>query len=819
MLHSGSRVPALVVLALLAVPVAAQASPPVPAASPAPLPTIAARTAGLERRDGFLPFWWDARQGRLLVEVARPGEEFLYGVGLAGGVGSIEVGLDRGQLEGLALVRFERVGPRLLLRQLQVAHRAGSGGAEAARAVAESFPSSVLAAWPIVAEEDGRMLADASDFLLADPWIEAVLERARQGQWRFDAARSALHLPRSGAFPLNTEIEVLLSFDSVDAPDALAALLPDGRTLSLLVHHTFRALPPPGFEPRATDPRVGVIPLVHKDYGAPRTEPLERRLAPRWRLVKRDPSAAVSEPVEPIVYYLDRAIPEPERGAIRAAALWWNRAFEEAGFRNALVIRDLPEGATFLDARYSGIEWIHRAERAWSIGEFRADPRTGEILQAVARIDSHRRRTTARQWWNLARPSPAACAAWGAPDAAWLAAFDADGAVDEERLVLERLAYLSAHEVGHTLGFGHNWAATTFGWGSVMDYLAANVQPKGDGLDLGDAFPRDVGAYDVLMTRWAYTPGLDAAALDALVREAYARGVVFPLDSDPRWAEYDWGADPVAWLRTTQAVRRVILLRFSARQLPPGRPLYELQERFNLAYLYHRFGLQAAQQHVGGQSQTNALAGDGQVPVAWVPPARQREALDLLLQALRPEELDVPERVLQALPGPPSERGPTRERFAPEAGATFSLWGAARALSGLVIRPLLERERLARLTLAGGEGALTLDGLLRALAGATWEAAPAASPRLRALQRVSQRELLDALLDRGADAQATPEVRAGVRAALARLKRTLSLRRGADPESEAHLRLAERDLADFLEHPQSRTARPAPPAPPGRPIG
>ena len=244
--------------------------------------------------------------------------------------------------------------------------------------------------------------------------------------------------------------------------------------------------------PRPLDPRIGFIPQAHRDHTAPFTEPIERYLASRWRLAKKDPAAAVSEPVEPIVFYLDRGMPEPERAAVREAALWWNRAFEDAGFKDAFVIRDLPEGATFLDARYSGIEWINRAERAWSIGDFRVDPRTGEILHAVARIDSHRRRTTSRMWQNL-RPPLRGCTAGDAPDAALLLA--GDPGVDEEALVLARLRYLSAHEVGHTLGLMHNFAGTTFGWGSVMDYLAPNIQPKGPGggLDLSDAYPTERG--------------------------------------------------------------------------------------------------------------------------------------------------------------------------------------------------------------------------------------------------------------------------------------------------------------------------------------
>jgi hypothetical protein len=779
---------------------AAGVSPP---AEPDRPVTVAERTQGLQRRDGFLPFYWDAARGQLLLEVSRWGEELLYGAGLAGGAGVLEVSLDRGQLGDLGLVRFERVGPRVLLHQRQTAHRSGVFDAERTRVVEESFPSSVRAALTVVAADGDRVLVDATEFLLHDTVVLPLLRQAQLGEWRQDTARSAFHFDRTGAFPRNTEIEAVLSFTSDNPPPSVAAVLPDGRTLSLRVHHTFLKLPEPGYEPRRIDPRVGFIPQRYRDHTAPWTEPIDRYLATRWRLAKKDPAAAVSEPVEPIVFHLDRGMPEPERTAVRDAALWWNRAFEEAGFRDALVVRDLPEGATFLDARYSGIEWINRAERAWSIGDFQTDPRTGEIIHAVARIDSHRRRTTSRMWRNLRDPGRS-----GDPD------------LDEQSFVLQRLAYLSAHEVGHTIGLMHNWAGTTFGWGSVMDYLGPNVQLRDGRLDLSDAYPKEVGSHDRLAIRWGYTPGAGASTLDGIVREGYARGIVYPLDGDPRWAEYDWGADPVQWLRTTQDVRRVILERFGPAQLEPGEWVHDLQERFNLAYLYHRFGIQAAQHYVGGQYQTNAVAGDGQRPVEWVPAAKEKEALDLLMQALLPENLDVPERVVQALVPAPSGTAPTRERFPSDAGDTFSPLTAARSLAGLIVHPLLDPERSARLALPRGAGALTLQAVQRRLVSETWGALPDASPRLAALRRVAQRVVLDGLMDLAASERASPEVRAAAVAELERLRRNLKVMRSSEPAADAHLRLAERDLGEFLDEPQAR--RPRPPrvgAPPGRPIG
>ena len=767
--------------------------------------------AGTEIHDGFLPYYWDATGGRLLLSVRVGGPSFLYASGVSTGVGTIDPIIDRGSLGSMGLCHFERSGPHVMMVREQTAQRALAGGA-AQQVVVESFPISILAAWPVLADSAGLTLVDASELLHTDTEVAPALRNAHAGEWKPDAGRTLFRPARSGAFPRNTELDATLTF-TCDAPSPdMAAVLPDGHTMSVSIHHTFLQRPGPGFTPRDGDPRVGYFPELFQDHSARPSDPILHALADRWRLVKRDPTAAVSAPVEPLVYYLDRGIPEPERTTIRRGALWWNHAFAAAGFRDAVVVRDLPDGATFLDARYSGIQWVNRVDRSWSFGQVQSDPETGEIVHAVAVLDSHRRRTTWKIWSLLSGEAPARGAACAAGDAQLDDAFGAAG----DSLAMRRLAYLAAHEVGHTLGLGHNWAATTFGWGSVMDYLPSHVELNArGGFDLRDAYPGDIGSYDSLAIAWGYTPNATPAELDALVRAALARGVVLPVDSDPRWAEYDWGADPVAWLHTTSTVRAAILARFGATQLRRGAPMYELQERFAFAYLYHRFAVQAVQQTIGGQYATNAVNGDGQTPVAWVSAEAQRAGLHALCELLAPGQLAIPPRIVRGLAPAPLDRPTVREQLASEAGNAFSVLTAARVATRLVVAPLLDPERLARCGLAGAPDAHEVE---HTLVEATWGARPAVESGAASLARVAQREILDGLLALARRDDASPEVRATTYAELETLRRQL---RALPPATNtAHRALALRDLDNALaSSPLPSPALKISPAPPGRPIG
>ena len=388
-----NRLPALALLVLFAC--ATQTTPkPVPASEPN---ALAARTAKLQRLDGFVPLYWDAAQGKLLMEISRWGEELIYQVSLPAGVGSNPLGLDRGELGATHLVRFDRVGPRVLMVQLNTRYRAISDDPNERRAVEDSFAQSILAGFKVEASDGETALVDATDFFLSDAHgVARRLRQEKQGDYKLDRERSAIHLPRTKAFPRNTEVEAILTFTTNDQPGALVSgVTPVPEVVTVREHHSLVALPEPGYKPRRIDPRVGMFGIEVYDYASPFAGPIEKRWVSRHRLEKKDPAAAVSEPVKPIVYYVDNGVPEPIRSALIEGASWWGQAFEAAGFRNAFIVKVLPDGADPMDVRYNMINWVHRSTRGWSYGETVTDPRTGEIIKGNVRLGSLRIRQDA----------------------------------------------------------------------------------------------------------------------------------------------------------------------------------------------------------------------------------------------------------------------------------------------------------------------------------------------------------------------------------------------------------------------------------------
>ncbi|RUL86499.1 DUF5117 domain-containing protein [Tautonia sociabilis] len=809
-------------------------------------PTIAEATEGLARIDGFIPLYWDEVGGRLLAELARFDEEILYQVSLSSGVGSNPIGLDRGQLGESRVVVFRRIGPKVLMIERNTRFRALTGREAERRAVEDSFASSVLAGFEVEAAEGDRVLVEFSPFALRDAHgIAATLRRSDQGSYWLDVARSAIDLPRTRGFPKNTEIEALLTFATEGDPGRLLReTTPSPEAVSLRQRLSFIELPPidgeGSYSPRRLDPRVGVFGIEFYDYAKPIDEPIETRWIARHRLEKADPAADRSEPVEPIVYYVDPGAPEPIRSALVEGASWWNEAFEAAGFINAFRVEVLPEDADPMDVRYNVINWVHRSTRGWSYGSSVIDPRTGEILKGHVTLGSLRVRQDYLIGTGLVPVLGADASAMGCecalmPSTEYLD--DLDPAVDAEAMALARLRQLSAHEVGHTIGLAHNFAASTYGRESVMDYPAPLVRlTQSGGIDLSDAYAEGIGAYDTFAIRYAYTPFPPEAdeeeELDRIIREGVAAGMLFLSDADARPAGaahplanlWDNGDDPVAMLRHELEVRRIGLERFGPANIDNGSPMAMLEAKLLPLYLHHRFQLQAAVKSVGGASYTYAVKdGDGTVPepvVAIVPARRQREALDAVLATIDPETLVLPDRLLALIPPRPfGYQGGTAESFSGHTGPTFDPVAAASIAADLAVSGLLRRERAARLIdyHSRDESYPDFNEVVGALVDRAWRDGAPASGSVGAIRRAVQSLVVTRLMELADDDEAAPEVRATATEALRGILDRVDPDDGPDPAPRRAIR---DDITRFLERPAPvRSRAEPPPAPPGDPIG
>ena len=799
--------------------------------------TDATRT--LEKRDGYFPLYWDAAKGRLLLEIpaGRLDQDFLYLPSLATGMGDAGtgLGLDRGTIGQEQIARFERVGPRVLLVLQNPQFRALTDNAALARSVTESFPRSTLAAFDVQAEEGGRLLVDATPFVLGDLTdVRGALRGSNQGTFQLDRDRSTIFLPRTKAFPRNTEIEATLTFTSDQPGRAVRSHAPEGRAVTLRQHLSLVALPDSGFRPRRFDPRIGLFAVSFYDFAQPFDRDYVTRYAIRHRLVKRDPAAAVSEPVQPIVYYLDGGIPEPYRTAFRQGAMWWNAVFEAAGFRNAFRVEDMPPDMDPMDARYNVIQWVHRTDPDYSIGPAFVDPRTGEIIKAAVRLESHR---SVVDYDIFAGTTPAVAGAEeedpldedeGLGD--WIAGLDPRvSAVD---FAMARRRQHVAHEVGHTLGLAHNFSAAADGRTSVMAYPAPLIRLVDGRIDLSQAYRDGPGAYDTLAIRWAYAqfpPAQEDSGLDAIVHEGMARGLRFLTNPDegddnsfPEGTTWINGSDAVEELARVQAVRDTLVARFDERAIHPGEPMALLSRRFATVYLHHRFTLGAAVKAVGGMEYRYGVRGDSLPVTRIIPATRQRRALDLLLDAIQPGELAIPERVLTDLAPTPFGYDRDARAFRSPAAPAFDQLGAARTIATQVVGGLLSTDRTARVAaLADRDPSLPrLTEVIDRIVARTWGApTPARHP---ALLRVTQRVVVDELCRLAGDPAATPEARAAAEWGLHWIARSLARAPAAapDPETQAHRELAAADIERFLSRREEPTARPTvPPAPPGAPIG
>ena len=809
----------LVTLAFLAMPVGFSATSPVglSATQTANLPSIAEKTEGMESIDGFLPLYWDEDRGQLWMEIPELDLEMIHFSGFGAGLGSNDLGLDRGALRGgTQIVKFERVGRRVMMVQPNYRFRALTDDPAEARAVTDAFARSILWGFTAEAETDGRVLVDLTCFLVRDA-VNAG-QSMRPGTYRLDQSRSSIYMEMTDAFPTNTELEVELTFTRQPgggggggggALEGVGSVAASGEAATIRLHHSFVALPDDGYETRAYDPRAGFGSVTFQDYAAPRGAPMTQRFIRRHRLEKRTPSARVSEAVEPIIYYLDPGAPEPMRSALLDGARWWNQAFEAAGYRDAFQVMIRPDSISSLDARYNVINWVHRSTRGWSTGGSVTDPRTGEIIKGVVTLGSLRVRQDYLMAEGLLSPytegdeTPPELAEWS----------------------LARIRQLAAHEVGHTIGLGHNYYNSGNGRISVMDYPHPLIALNEDGsLDFSEVYDVDIGDWDKVAITYGYRefPSGDDedAQLASILSVAWGDDIRYMTGQDASispqadlWAN---GTDMGHELNRMMDVRASALERFGVQAIQSDMPMATIEEALVPLYMHHRYQVEATASAIGGVEYTYAVRGDGLQPFRRVSADMQRGALDALMRTLVPAELTLPESVLNVIPPRPPGFGRHRELFPRYTGSAFDAVTPAVVAAGHTVAMLLEPTRAARLvqqhtfdpSLPGLEE--VLEGLFEASMGASTNTEYQAEVK-RAVEGVVLARVM--WLARNAS---MPQVRAISSASLRRSHSEL-LSRG---QSEAHAQMLAGDIQRFLDRPgEVVTDRVAPSAPPGSPIG
>jgi len=646
----------------------------------------------ITRYEGYFTFYYDEGNDKIFLEIENLDKEFLYVNALSEGIGSNDIGLDRGQLGNTRLVKFIKAGNKLLLIQPNQYYRAITNNIEEKKSVEQAFAKSILRGFRIKEFKNGKYLVDATSFFIRDAHgVMGRLSVKKQGKYTLDRSRSAINLERTRAFPENVEFDVMITFKGVPKGYDISSVVPTSTSVTVNQHHSFIELPDNNYTPRKFDPRSGANEMSYLDYATPVNEPIKKRFIYRHRLEKKNPNAIKSEAVEPIIYYLDRGTPEPVRSALLDGARWWNQAFESIGFTNAFQVKMLPKDADLLDIRYNVIQWVHRSTRGWSYGASVSDPRTGEIIKGHVSLGSLRIRQDFLIGQALQAP---------------YTNNDTDDQFALE-MALARIRQLSAHEVGHTIGLAHNFAASTKGRSSVMDYPHPTLSIKDGKVDFTDAYDTKIGDWDKVSIAYSYGEYLEDedASLSKLLDEAFKKGARFISDQDARplgsahaYAHlWDNGSDVSEELENLLSIRRNSIANFSKDNIKSNQPYSVLEDVFVPLYFLHRYQTEGVIKVIGGLDYTYAIKDDGNTIVKRIPGKLERKALVSVIKTLSVEELAIPKKILDLFPPRAFNYGRTRESFKSKTGVAFDPFGAVETASAMTLGLLLHPERVTRL--------------------------------------------------------------------------------------------------------------------------
>jgi hypothetical protein len=769
-----------------------------------------------QKYEGFYDFYWDEDKGKILLEIETFDEEFLYINYLSAGIGSNDIGLDRGQIGDNRIVKFQRSGAKVLLIQPNYGYRAISDNKEEVRSVEEAFAKSVLWGFKVEKEENGKVLIDLTDFLLSDVHgVSEALKNSKQGTYALDASRSIISLDRTKNFPENSEFEALLTFKGTPAGAYIKSVAPTAEAVSVQMHHSFVKLPDSGYKKRSFDPRSGFYTVSYQDYATPIEEPLVKQFIYRHRLEKKDPTAEKSEAVKPIIYYVDKGAPEPVKSALIEGASWWNQAFEAAGYLDAFQVKVLPDSIDPLDIRYNVIQWVHRATRGWSYGSWIADPRTGEIIKGHVSLGSLRIRQDFLIATGLLQPYEDG----KEPSAEML------------EMALARLRQLSAHEVGHTLGLYHNFAASANDRSSVMDYPHPYIELDENGnIDLSNAYATGIGSWDKFAIRYGYTDFGDNDQKSELevIKDWIAEDQQFITDSDarplgsahPQAHLWDNGNSAAEELNRLIEIRAKVLSEFSEKAIQTGAPISSLEEVLVPMYFLHRYQIEGASKVIGGLSYAYKVKGDD-LPYPSIPDAKsQKEALSALSNTLSTSFLSIPENLLNILspkvPGYPR----TRESFKSNTGLTFDPIAASETSAEMTLELIFNPQRIERViqqNLRNSE-LPSWKNVVGSVYKNTW-GSPYGNGLDKEIKMVVEKRVIYHLMNLTVQSSSTEMTKAIANAELSNLMKTISAKKSSDSLIAAHYVHCLSIYNQFIDEPSDFKLPDTLSPPDGSPIG